>query len=256
METFTLERNNIRFNRRGKGEPLVLIHGYPLDHTIWEEVVPLLEQKFDLIIPDLCGFGESDIIKTEPSMADYAGDIERLLDHLKIKKAIIGGHSMGGYVTLSFAHEFPDRVSGLAMISTQTAADAQDRKEARRATAKQVLEKGIGVIIDSMVPKLSNNRIVQEYVRQVITRQKPYGIINALNAMADRPDSTELFKSFKFPVVIVHGTADELIPVDRAREMKAALPSAYYYELPGLGHMAMMEDPTKFANVINHLIEF
>jgi 3-oxoadipate enol-lactonase len=254
METFASDRKNLRYIRSGKGKPLVLIHGYPLDHTIWNKVVPLLEQKFDLIIPDLQGFGESDIGKIEPSMIDYARDIERLLNHLKIKKAFLGGHSMGGYVMLAFTKEFPQRVSGLAMISTQSVADSQERKKARRANAEQVEKMGIGVVLDSMVPKLSKDPLVQEYVRQVITRQKPKGIINALIAMANRPDSTELLKSLKIPVVIVHGNGDELIPIDRAREMKTDLPTASYSELVGVGHMPMIENPKAIANVLDQLL--
>ena len=108
----------LAFERRGHGIPLVLIHGYPLDHTIWNPVVPLLENDFDLILPDLRGFGESSTPGASSLMADMAEDIAALLDYLKIKKAAIVGHSMGGYVTLAFARGFAGRMLGLGLVAS------------------------------------------------------------------------------------------------------------------------------------------
>jgi pimeloyl-ACP methyl ester carboxylesterase len=254
MEKVNVDGINIAYDRRGKGVPLILIHGYPLDHTIWDEVALSLTEEFDLIIPDLRGFGESDVMEADDSIIDYATDVAGLLNHLKIKRAYLVGHSMGGYVVLAFAREFPERVSGLGMVSTQTLADTPERKESRLATAKQVLVEGVGIVAESMTPKLSENVRVQDYVRSLIIRQRPLGIYSALNAMAERPDSTELFTTFKFPTVIVHGGADALISVERGREMKAVLPSAHYLELAGLGHMPMMENPQAVADAIRFFV--
>lgn len=254
MEKLNIDGIDIAYVRRGKGAPLVLIHGYPLDHTIWDEIGPLLEKEFDLIIPDLRGFGESGVMESDNSIISYATDIAGLLSHLKIKKAGVAGHSMGGYVALAFAREFPERVSGLAMVSSQTVADTPETRENRLSTAKQVMEKGVGVVVESMTPKLSTDKRVQDYAKHLIGNQQPKGISTALNAMAGRPDSTELFATFKLPVLIIHGDADLLIPVKRGREMKAALPSAQYFELAGLGHMAMMEKPKAVADAFSTFV--
>lgn len=245
---------NIAYVRRGRGVPLVLIHGYPLDHSIWDEVTLLLEQDFDLIIPDLRGFGDSDVMEADDSIIGFASDIAGLLTNLKIKKAFLAGHSMGGYVALAFAREYPERVSGLAMISSQVLADSPERKEGRYATAKQVVENGVGGVVESMTPKLSADSRVQDFVRELISKQRPLGIFSALYAMADRPDSSDIFAAFPFPVVIVHGDADALIPVERGREMKAALESAHYSELAGLGHMPMMENPQAVADALKSFL--
>jgi len=254
MEKLNIDGIDIAYVRRGKGNPLVLIHGYPLDHTIWDEVVPLMEKDFDLIIPDLRGFGESGIMESDNSILGYATDIAGLLSQLKIKKASIAGHSMGGYVALAFAREFPDRVSGLAMVSSQIGADTPETKESRLSTAKQVMEKGVSVVAESMTPKLSADKRVQDFAQHLIGKQRPNGVSNALNSMAGRSDSSELFGKFKFPVLIIHGDADLLIPVKRGREMKAALPAAQYFELAGRGHMAMMEKPEAVANAFQSFV--
>ena len=96
---------------------------------------------------------------------------------------------------------------------------------------------------------------IQSFVREVIQRQKPAGVIGSLKAMAERDDSSELFKSFKFPVVIVHGDADALIPVERGLEMKAALPSAHYAEVKDAGHMPMMENPKEVAEALRFFLK-
>ena len=254
MEKVNIDGINIAYERKGKGVPLVLVHGYPLDHTIWDEVVPTLAEEFDLIIPDLRGFGASDVMEADDSIIDYATDVAGLLTHLKIKKAYLVGHSMGGYIILAFAREYPDRVLGVGMVSTQTLADTPERKEGRLATAKKVLAEGVGVVVESMTPKLSTDIRLQDKVRKLITQQRPLGIFSALNAMAERPDLTELFMTFKFPTVIVHGVEDALIPVERGREMKSALPSAHYLELKEAGHLPMMENPQAVADALRFFV--
>ena len=255
MENVKVNGINMAYERRGRGEPLVLIHGYPLDRTTWNEVASLLETYFDLIIPDLRGMGQSDTMDKTYTITDLASDIAGLLDHLKIQKVFIAGHSMGGYVALAFARAYPNRVRGLGMISSQVLADPPERKAGRYKTAKDVEEKGIGVVVDSMTTKLSADVRVQSFVREVIQRQKPAGVIGSLKAMAERDDSGDLFKSFKFPVVIVHGDTDALIPVERGREMKAALPSAHYAEVKSAGHMAMMENPKAVTVALRFLLK-
>ncbi|MFH1183788.1 MAG: alpha/beta hydrolase [Chloroflexota bacterium] len=244
---------SIAFTRRGQGAPLILIHGYPLDRTIWSKVAELLEDEFDLIIPDLRGFGASDVMEADRSIIGYASDLAGLMERLKVRKAHIVGHSMGGYVALAFAREFARKTAGLGLIASQVVADSAERKAARQATARQIIEDGIGDVVDGMAPKLSPDAEVQALVRGVIAQQRPLGLAVALDAMAGRPDSTDVLRSFKLPMVIVHGDADELIPVERGREMKSLQPYAKYLELPGAGHLPMLENPVAVAEALRFL---
>lgn len=253
MENVTVNGIQLAYERRGKGAPLVLLHGYPLDHHLWDEVAPLLEDRFDLILPDLRGFGGSTTVDSFYSMDDYASDIAGLLDQLGIQKAAIAGHSMGGYAALAFARLYPQRVSGLGLISTQVLADPADRKEGRYKSAADVSANGIGSVVEAMTPKFTSDVRLQAYARASMERQRPAAYIGALKAMAERVDSSPLLSSFHFPVVVIHGDSDSLIPIDRAREAKGALPQAHLVEINGAGHMPMMEAKEKTAEALKHL---
>ena len=253
MEKVNIEGIQLAYERHGKGTPLVLLHGYPLDHHLWDDVFPLLSDTFDLILPDLRGFGESTIIDSPYTMDDFASDIAGLLDHLGIQKAAIAGHSMGGYVALAFARLYPERVNGLGLVSSQAPADPPDRKEGRYKSATEVAEKGVGGVVETMTAKFTSDTRLQAFARQTMERQKPAAYIGALKAMAEREDSTPLLSAMTYPVVVVHGDADVLIPIDRAREVKAAVPHAHLTELSGVGHMPMMEAKERTAEALKHL---
>lgn len=250
-----IEVNGVRlaYERRGKGTAMVLLHGFPLDHHLWDEVVPLLEDRFDLIIPDLRGFGGSSTVDSFYSMEDYASDIAALLDHLGIIKAAIVGHSMGGYVALAFARLYPERVSGLGLVSSQVLADTEERKKGRYKSAAEVADKGIASVVEAMTPKFTNDPRLQDYARKSMEGQQPAGYIGALKAMAERVDSTSLLSTIDYPVVLVHGDADALIPIDRAREVKASFPQAHLAEVRGAGHMPMMEAAQQTAEALKRL---
>lgn len=253
MEKIKINDIELAYEQRGEGTPLVLLHGFPLDHHTWDFVAPLLEGTFDLIMPDLRGFGSSSTVDSRYTLDDFASDIAGLLDHLGIQKAAIAGHSMGGYIALTFAKRYPDRVNGLGLVSTQTLADPPDRKEGRYKSAAEVAEKGIGGVVETMKPKFSPSEEHQNAVSTIMQRQQPAAFIGALKAMAERMDTSSLLASAKFSVVIVHGDADSLVSVERGREMKASAPNAHYVELKGVGHLPMMEAVKETAEALKRL---
>ena len=254
MEKVSVNGIQLAYDRRGTGNPLVLLHGFPLDHHLWDEVVPLLEDTFDIILPDLRGFGESTTVDSAYGMDDYASDIAGLLDQLNIQKTAVAGHSMGGYVALAFARLYPERISGLGLVSSQLLADPPERKEGRYKSAADVSENGIGSVVATMTPKFTSDEKLQAFARASMESQPPSAYIGALRAMAERIDSTPLLSSLKIPVVVIHGDADALIPIDRAREVKDSLPGAHLIEIHDAGHMPMMEAVNETAEALRKLV--
>ena len=127
-----------------------------------------------------------------------------LLDQLGIEKSAIAGHSMGGYVALAFARLYPEKVSGLGLVSTQALADSPERKEGRYKSAADVAEKGISGVVDAMTTKFTSDERLQEFARKSMERQQPAAYIGGLKAMAERSDSTSMLASIEYPVVIIH----------------------------------------------------
>ena len=254
MEKVHVNGVQLAYTREGTGKPLVLVHGYPLDHTIWNEVIPLLNNDFDIITPDLRGFGQSNVVESQYKISDMATDIAGLLDQLGVEKTAIAGHSMGGYISLAFARAYQERVTGLGLIASQALADTPERIQGRYEAADEIIKSGVEPVAEAFSLKLTPNQRVQTFVKKLIAEQQPAGLAGALKAMAERDDSSSVLSSLTFSVAIVHGNLDELIPIQRAQEIKAAVPHATLVELLEIGHMPMMEDPQSTARALRNLL--
>jgi len=249
--------NNIRlafFQRPGSGMPIVLIHGYPLDHTIWQPIIPILEKDAHLILPDLRGHGSSPTPEGTYSVENMADDISGLLDFLRVRKAILVGHSLGGYVALAFANKYPQKLKGLGLVASKTNADNASQKEARLKAIADIQVNGIAPVADTMSAKLVVNPNLMPELHKLIMKMDPAGAIGALYAMAERDDSSKVVANLKIPIMVVAGVADVLIPIETSRQMTNLSSTSTYMELEGVGHMPMLEAPIKTAEAINKLI--
>ena len=254
MLRMNLNGREMAYERSGAGKALVLVHGFPLNHSIWEPVVPLLQLKADVIVPDLRGFGESAVSPTDYRLTDLAADLLAMLDELKIEQAAIAGHSMGGYVALAFAHAYPQRTAGLGVVASQARADTPERKASRYEEAEQILSNGVAEVANYMSVKLTANAGLQAKMRELILRQSPQGLAQALKGMAERSDALPYLPEFEFPVAIVHGQADSLVPIERAREVREKVKHGFLVEVEGVGHLPMIEAPNSTAGELLKLI--
>lgn len=253
MPKARLFRFECAYDVYGSGAPLVLVHGFPLDRSIWEPLRPHLEAYFRVIALDLPGFGESSVCDEKLTFDCMTQAVESIIQHFG-ESAYVAGHSMGGYVALALARRFPARVRGLGLVSTQALPDTPERKAARYASAAQAQEQGLGELAANMSARLSANPQHAPAIKELILRQRPITIAEALGAMAERPNSTPGLAGFHFPVSIVHGLEDVLIAPERSREMKAAIPHAALTEIPGVGHLPMLEAPEQTALALRALL--
>ena len=229
-----------------KGTPLVLLHGYPFNHTMWEKAVAKFEADRRFLAPDLRGFGV-ELGSAEPSLELMADDVAQQLPG----EAVVIGFSMGGYVALALAEKHPELVAGLALINSQAAADTEEARQGRRAMIEKVRKEGTRAATDAAIPKLFANprEELSRYALKGAERAGVAGITWALEAMARRPDRTQVLRQLGKPILILHSAEDKFIPVARAREL-ATLLKAKYVEIEGAGHCTPLEGPDKVAAAI------
>jgi 3-oxoadipate enol-lactonase len=241
--------------------PLVLVHGFPFDHTMWFSTIASLGSKAKVIAPDLPGFGKTPLLNDEtPSMEAYAEFLVRHLDENRFEKAAIAGMSMGGYVALAFAEKFPDRVCGLGLISSQAAADSEETRQARKEMIKNIKAKGTSAVTETIVPKMfseaaSANPELTKYPQEAAENAGREGLIWAVQAMAARRDRINVLGELNCPVLIVHGTDDKIVPIAKVRTMAEVCHKPMFVEIERAGHATPLEAPDEVANGLGRLVK-
>lgn len=235
------------FDESGTGAALVLVHGFPLDRTMWSEQLSDLSDIRRVIAVDLRGRGKSMVAPNEGWTIDlYADDIAATIDALGIDKVDLAGLSMGGYVVLSFWQRHPQKVRSLILIDTKAEADSPEAKEGREKTAALVREKGTTELLEGLFPKLfapATDEDIKAKVRPMF--QNTPGSTAAADALAmrDRRDHTANLDGISVPAMVIHGEQDALMPVDGARKMAEAISDAVFAAIPNAGHVAPIENP-------------
>jgi pimeloyl-ACP methyl ester carboxylesterase len=241
----------LAFDDAGNGEPVVLLHGYPFNRSMWHKQVEVLKETHRVITPDLRGLGESPLTETA-TMDEMANDVAALLDSLGIEETIIGGLSMGGYVTLAFTRLFPHRVKGLILADTRPQSDTEDGKQNRERHAQLALSKGMSAIAEEMLPKLlapstiTENPDVVVRVSNMILTTQPQGAANAQRGMAQRVDHTEMLSNINVPTLIIVGSEDVLTPPSDSEKMHEAIKDSLLITIEGAGHCSNLENPEMF----------
>ncbi len=190
-------------------------------------------------------------------MADYADDIVDLLEELGVKRAVIGGCSMGGYAALALFQSRPDLFEGLVLANTRAGADSPEARANRRNMLALVDREGPSGVAREMMPKLlgattkETNPSIEANVRRLIKQQSPVAVRSAIHRMMHRIDSTPLLAQVSVPSLVITGAEDEMIPVDESRRMAAAITGATLVIIPGAGHLANMEQPDAFNNALS-----
>lgn len=254
---------DIRLNvvDQGQGIPLVLVHGYPLDHTMWSGQLAGLADACRLLAPDLRGFGKSDVVPGTTTMQQMADDIAALLDALQVSQPVVFcGLSMGGYVAWQFALRHPHRLAKLILCDTRAAADTPEAAAGRLSSAEKILASGAQIAADGIIPKLfapatyeQQTQLVAE-TRQVILRTNPQGIAAALRGMAAREDVTSRLPQINVPVLAICGEHDKISPPAEMREFTQQLPHGRFLEISGAGHMAPLERPAPVNQAIRDFL--
>jgi len=238
----------------GSGEPMLLLHGYPLDNRLWSSVMPILASQHYCIAPDFRGFGESVEETKSFSIADLADDCALLLSKLGVQdKVVVCGLSMGGYVAMEFVERHPTNCSRAILTNTRCNADDIASATHRRSIANTALRDGVPKAVLPMLQKLlsqytlANKPAVVELVKEMMMSTKASTIAWSQLAMAHRADFSLRMKSWDIPVVCIGGKDDTICPPSTVKQMAEVIPNVTTYMVDGSSHLTPLEAPELFA---------
>lgn len=256
MTSIRINDINLAYTDVGAGSPIVLIHGYPFNRSLWTEQTEALRSKHRVVAPDLRGFGDSDSSEGPATMKRMAEDVAALMDALEIEQAVIGGLSMGGYVALAFARMIPARVKALVLADTRAQADTEEGKQTRFQQAEKATSEGMAGIADAMLPKLltpdtvSKRPELVKRVRDMMLKTKPEGAAAALLGMAERDDQTEFISDIRVPALILVGREDAITPVADSEKMQSRIEGSRLVVIENAGHVSNLEQTEQFNDAL------
>lgn len=253
----TTQTLTLHLEQSGSGTPVLLIHGFPFTSRMWR---PQLGADLGarLLAPDLPGFGASPVAPPPHSVEGLAAACLAVLDAADVSEpAVVGGLSMGGYIALAFARLYPERLRALMLFSTRAGADSTEAKANRDKAIATAREQGPAPAGEGMYPKLlapANYEAmpgVAAELKEIMKDTTREGVVMALTAMRDRPDSTPLLSNIAVPTLVVHGIEDQIIPKSEAEVTAAAIPGCQLSLIAQAGHVPNLEQPTAFNEIVS-----
>ncbi|MEK6408505.1 MAG: alpha/beta hydrolase [Acidobacteriota bacterium] len=257
----TVNGISIDYRDEGVGVPVIFLHAFPLNQTMWDDQVAALRNHCRAITLDLRGFGQSDAPQGPYLMDQLAADLRGLMAVLDIDRAVLVGLSMGGYISLAFYRNHPDAVRALVLADTRAGADTHEARERRLNSARKAEREGSRAIGEDVVPlllgrtTLESRPSVVERVRTMIEGNSPQGIAGAQRGMAERRDSTDILPGIDVPVLIIVGSEDTLTPVAEAESLLSGIRGARLRTIESAGHLSNIERPQEFNAVLTKFIE-
>jgi pimeloyl-ACP methyl ester carboxylesterase len=244
---------SMAYSDAGKGLPLLFVHGYPLNRRMWDPQLQGLSDVAHLLAPDLRGHGESQAVPGPYSVDLFADDLAAFLDALGIRqKIVLCGLSMGGYIVFAFYRKYAARLAGLILTATRAAADTPQARLSRDQSAESARQQGVNAIVEAMLPKLlapvtSQTRPeLVEQTRQIMATTTLEALLGDLVALKERPDSTPTLAEIQIPTLLLPGASDQIIPLQEAQVMHAAIRGSVLEVIPQAGHLPNLENPAAF----------
>lgn len=259
MSTAALREGAVNYVSQGSGPVVLLIHGFPLDHTMWHEQIVELATEFRVIAVDLPGFGKSFIPTGDLTIERMADWMAEFLEATGIQEPVtVGGLSMGGCVALQFALRHPARLSRLILCDCRAMADSADVQKTRQETADRALREGPDFLAEAMPARLFaartrefQPRLIKD-IQAVIRQTAPEGVAGGSRALANRADVRGRMSEIRCPTLLIVGAEDMISTVDEMRTMAEALSAGTLVEIPGAGHMAPLEVPVTVNGAIQN----
>lgn len=252
---------NLSYNDVGEGDiPVVFLHGFPFDKTMWQGQLDYLQTTHRVIACDIRGFGKSTDEESHLSMDLFANDLILFIDKLDLEKVIICGLSMGGYIALNAIKRFPSRFEALILSDTQCVADTHDIKVNRYKTIEDIKEYGVTNFIQGFIKKVfhedsfTSKPEVVEQLRNVVFSNSQQIITQGLTALAERSETCSILEEITIPTLIICGREDAVTPLDESKFMNKQIKDSVLHVITNAGHVSNLEEPTKFNKLLRDFL--
>lgn len=238
----------LEYDIAGAGVPVMLVHGFTEDRRIWEPLLKGIKKDFLFILPDLPGSGGSSFNKSLTQLADFADALKAIADYENIHQFILIGHSMGGYISLAFAQKYANSLLGLGLFHSSAYVDSNEKKETREKNIRFIEKNGPALFISQAIPRLFSEKFKsdhEEMIDELITRYsdfRPEALVQYLEAMKNRPDMTDVLKTFTEPVLFIIGEEDKAVPMKDSLEQSHLPNISHIHILENTAHMGMIEN--------------
>jgi len=239
----------IAYRVQGHGPAMMLVHGYPLSGELFAKNRSVLSRRYTVVTPDLRGFGNSTTPDSKGSVKIYAKDMLGVMDHLQIRKAIIGGMSMGGPVVLEMYREAPQRFRGMILIDSTSSPAAVVEQGQWPAFGRQAREKGVASMVPILMPQMLTgptrmaDPALVKFIGGIVKKGSVDAAVGGGSTLANRPDSRPTLAHIKVPVLMIVGIDDPIYPVEMQKMMKASAYGSRLAIIPGAAHAAIIEKP-------------
>lgn len=242
------------------GIPIVFIHGFPFNKSAWQPQMDFLKKTNRVIAYDIRGFGKSTAGNEEASIDLFGDDLIKFMDALLIKKAVVCGLSMGGYILLNALDRYPNRFEAIVLSDTQCISDSPEVKEKRYKTIEQIKVGGLNDFAEAFIQNifckesLNNKKELVEKIKNIILSTSPDTITGTLNALAQRREMCFLLREISIPTLILCGKEDMVTPLAQSEFLHNRIKNSIFHHLDGAGHLPNLEQASKFNKYIYDFI--
>ncbi len=252
---------DLSYNDVGEGDiPVVFLHGFPFDKTMWQAQLDYLQTTHRVIACDIRGFGKSTDEESHLGMDLFANDLILFIEKLGLEKVIICGLSMGGYIALNAMKRFPSRFEALILCDTQCVADTHEVKVNRYKTIEDIKEYGVTNFNQGFIKKvfhedsLTNKPELVEQLRSVVFSNSEHIITQGLTALAERSETCSFLDEISIPTLIICGKEDVVTPLDESKFMNKHIKGSVLHVISNAGHVSNLEEPEKFNKLLRDFL--
>jgi pimeloyl-ACP methyl ester carboxylesterase len=253
------EGSKLNYQVYGQGRPVILVHGFGEEANVWDGLISHLKNRYQLIVPDLPGTGESDLIP-DMSIAGMAETIHDIVHAEEFQTCTLIGHSMGGYITLAFAEKYWNHLEAFGLFHSTSYSDTEEKKAIRRKGMAFIREHGAFEFLKTATPNLFSPKTKEENIglieKQIagLSRLTPESLVAYYEAMIGRPDRTHVLRQTRVPVLFIIGKSDMAVSPDDSLQQSHLPEISYIHLLAHSGHMGMLEEPAACNRILDEFL--